>query len=66
MTPDPDHHISWPMENYEAAHRRHIAPTEENVAACAHAIRLLDRVTARPLTAEDQARAVLSYLSSTQ
>ena len=41
-----------------------VAVTDENVAACARAIRDLDRVTPRPLTAEDQARAVLTFLAN--
>ena len=62
---DPDHGISWPMDNQEAAANRRIAVTAENVAACAQAIRDFDRVTPRPLTAEDQARAVLTFLANT-
>lgn len=65
MTPDPDHYLTQPMDNQEAAHNRRIAVTAENVAACAQAIRDLDRVTPRPLTAEDQARAVLTFLANT-
>lgn len=65
MSHDPDHYLTQPMDNQEAAHNRRIAVTDENVAACAQAIRDLDRITPPPLTAEDQARAVLEYLSST-
>ncbi len=64
MTPDPDHYLTQPMDNQEAAHNRRIAVTDENVAACAQAIRDLDRITPRPLTAEDQARAVLCFLAN--
>lgn len=71
MTHDPDHYLTQPMDNQEAALGREIdalrqrmAPTAENIAACAKAIRDLDRITPHPLTAEDQARAVLSFLAN--
>ncbi len=64
MKLDPDHYLKQPMDNQEAAHARRIAVTGANVAACAQAIRDLDRVTPRPLTAEDQARAVLTFLAN--
>lgn len=64
MKHDPDHYLTQPMDNQEAAHNRRVAVTAENVAACAQAIRDLDRITPRPLTAEDQARAVLSFLAN--
>ncbi len=71
MKHDPDHYLTQPMDKQEAALGREIdalrarmAATPENVAACAKAIRELDRVTPRPLTAEDQARAVLEYLAN--
>jgi len=64
MKLDPDHYLTQPMDNQEAAHARRIAVTDANVAACAQAIRDLDRVTPRPLTAEDQARAVLTFLAN--
>lgn len=64
MKPDPDHYLTQPMDNQEAAHNRRIAVTDENVVACAQAIRDLDRITSRPLTAEDQARAVLCFLAN--
>jgi hypothetical protein len=58
------------VENHEAPLLREIrdlkirmAVSRENIAACASAISALDRVTPRPLTPEDQARAVLEYLS---
>lgn len=66
MKIDPDHYLTQPMDNQEAAHARRIAATDENVAACAQAIRDLDRITPRPLTAEDQAHAVLSFLANTE
>lgn len=66
MKHDPDHYLTQPMDNQEAAHNRRVAATDENVAACARAISELDRVTPRPLTAEDQARAVLEYLANTE
>lgn len=73
MTHDPDHYLTQPMDNQEAALGREIdalrqrmAPNAENIAACAQAISELDRVTPRPLTAEDQARAVLEHLANTK
>jgi hypothetical protein len=58
------------LENHEAPLLREIrnlknrmTASRENVAACANAISDLDRVTPRPLTPDDQARAVLKYLS---
>ena len=64
MKHDPDHYLTQPMDNQEAAHNRRVAVTDENVAACAQAIRDLDRITPHPLTAEDQARAVLTFLAN--
>ncbi len=66
MKPDPDHHLSAPLANQEAALVSPLVVTEDLVARCASAIARMDRFTARPLTAEDQARAVLTYLVSTQ
>ncbi len=43
MKHDPDHYLTQPMDNQEAAHNRRVAVTEENVAACAQAIRALDK-----------------------
>ena len=70
---DPDHFMTQPQDNQEAVHLREIdalrslmSPTDENVKACAKAISDFDCITPRPLTAEDQARAVLNFLSSTQ
>lgn len=40
--------------------------SDDLVKSCAAAINELDRVTPRPLTAEDQARAVLAYLANTK
>ena len=58
------------FENHEAPLLREIrnlrnrmAVTSENIASCAKAISDVDRVTPRPLTPDDQARAVLEYLS---
>lgn len=38
--------------------------TEELVKQCAEAIREVDRTTFRPITAEEQARAVLNHLAT--
>lgn len=54
------------MANQEAALSSALVVTDALVAQCAAAIERADRFTARPLTAEDQARAVLTYLVSTQ
>ena len=40
------------------------AGSDDLVKSCASAISELDRVTPRPLTAEDQARAVLDFLAN--
>lgn len=64
MKPDPDHHLSNPMANQEAALTSPVVVSEDLVKRCEQAISQLDRVTPRPLTAEDQARAVLSFLSA--
>ncbi len=124
MSHDPDHYLTQPMDNQEAAHNREIAALKRRIVklhvvawkclselgdypcrrdemteregrvaemveslvatmqyiekatldevpqdlslveACAKAISDLDRETPRPLTAEDQALAVLSFLAN--
>lgn len=65
MTHDPDHFLTHPMANQEAALRSPLVVTDDLVRRCGQAISDFDRVTPRPLTAEDQARAVLAYLANT-
>lgn len=67
---DSDHAISHPQDNQEAvllreidAIKSRIAPTESNIKEYAQAISDLDRITPRPLTPEDQARAVLECIA---
>lgn len=63
---DEDHCLANPMANQEAAMRAPLVVTDDLVKQCAGAINFLDRVTPHPLTAEDQARAVLEYLANVQ
>lgn len=63
-TADPDHGQSYPMANQEAALIGPVVVTEDLVQRCAAAIARKDRFTAHPLSAEEQARAVLEYLAN--
>ena len=64
---DLDHHITHPMANHEAELIRaaRFEITDDLVNKCAKAISDFDTITPRPLTAEDQARAVLDFLANT-